>query len=213
MEQLVKSLAATAELMGAQLYGPALSVMAKDFAGYDMRLMEAALRNVRLNHTRFSPAAIQTEIDRLNPDGRLGADEAWSLIPHDESATVVWTDEIAEAYSVASGLIADGDKIGARMAFKQAYDRITTSNKAMGIKPKWQASLGHDPHGRETAINEAVRLGRLTSQHAVTLLPYKETEVVNNAVALISDNSLTPEQKQIGKEKIQKIKLMLKPQE
>lgn len=210
MEQLVKALAATAELMGAQLSGASLSVMAKDFSGYDIQIIEAALRNVRLNHTRFTPSAIQAEIDKLNTNGRLGAEEAWALVPHDEYSSVVWTNEIAQAYGAVSDLIAAGDKVGARMAFKQAYERITAANKANGIDHKWEASLGHDPSGREVAVNEAVRLGRLTSQQALTLLPYKETEAVNNAVALLSDKSLTPEQKKIGREKMQAIKQLLK---
>lgn len=117
------------------------------------------------------PADILGILDRLLPDGRPGADEAWAMIPKDEQSSVVMTEEMAEALGVARPLLDDGDKVAARMAFKEAYARIVGANKTAGIKPKWFPSLGADKAGRDLVIAEAVRLGRLSIAHAISLTP------------------------------------------
>lgn len=210
MEQLVKMLAATAELMGAQLSGPALSVMAKDFSSYDVNLIEHALKNVRLNHTRFSPAAIQKEIEALHPDGRPGADEAWAMIPSNEYVSIVWNDEIIAAYNICKPLANEGDLVAARMAFKQAYDRLVAQNKMDGILPKWQVSLGYGQEGREEAVKRAVQMRRITPEQAQILLPYKDNDNIEKAVALLQEKPLTEEQKERNRSKMEAIKEMLR---
>lgn len=116
------------------------------------------------------PADILTILDRLLPDGRPGADEAWAMIPRDESTSSVMTQEMAEAMHVAQPLLNEGDAIAARMAFKEAYARIVDANKRSGIKPEWFPSLGHDKEGRDSVLAEAVRLGRLSADHAIGLI-------------------------------------------
>jgi len=122
---------------------------------------------------RFSPqpSNIIEIIDAMRPDGRLGADEAWAMIPMDENASAVMTQEMAEALHIARPLLDAGDKIAARMSFKEAYNRIVEANKRCGIKPSWFPSLGQDKEGRDAALAEAVRLGRIGAEHAIGLLP------------------------------------------
>lgn len=122
---------------------------------------------------RFAPkpASIISIIDAMRPDGRPGADEAWAMIPMDEYASAVMTQEMSEALSVARPLLEAGDKIAARMAFKEAYTRIVEANKRNSINPSWFPSLGQDKEGRDAALAEAVRLGRLSANHAIDLLP------------------------------------------
>jgi hypothetical protein len=74
---------------------------------------------------------------------------------------VVWTDEIAEAWSVAAPLLNAGDKFGARQAFIEAYGRITGEARALRRRPVVQVSLGHDPEARTRAVQEAITSGRL----------------------------------------------------
>lgn len=209
MDNILQLLAATAQLMDATLSPQSLAVMASDFSGYDRKMMEIALKNVRMNHTRFSPAAIKIELDKLDKNKRIGADEAWAMIPHNEYDSVVWTNEMAEAYNTCYRLVEDGDMVAARMAFKSAYERITSDNKSNGINPVWQASLGSDIEGREKAINEAKRLGRLSESHANTLLPYRPSEQLTNAVALLANNGHTDEQKENAKNAMIKINAIL----
>lgn len=96
-------------------------------------------------------------------DGRPGADEAWSnaITARDENETVVWTAEMAEAWGIASAVMTAGDETGARMAFRQAYDRLVAEARRAGARPTWQASLGHDPDRRNAAVAAAVDAGRL----------------------------------------------------
>jgi len=164
---------------------------------------------------RFAPkpADIIGIIESLTSDQRLGADEAWALYPHNEQSSAVITDEMAEAMGVAQPLINEGDKIAARMAFKEAYIRIVTRNKLAGINPKWFASLGHDAECREVALKEAVLLGRIANDHAENLLPVKyDTKVIDaiENIQLLTVNKMTDEERKIAHEKMKSIKLMLK---
>lgn len=170
MRKLLEQLAVTAELMGQQISPTALSVMAQDLSRYPQEIVLQALTNLRRESKyRMTLAAVIEQIERLQPDGRPGADEAWAMIPQDEAGSVVWTQEMAEAYGIACHLL--DDRIAARMAFKEAYNRIVDSNKRNGIQPTWAPSLGHDKDGREAALAEAVRLGRIGTGQAIKLIP------------------------------------------
>ena len=142
--------------------------------GYELADISAAFSDY-LRHGKFAPkpADIIEIISTMKPDGRPGADEAWAMIPRDEYTSVVMTEEMAEAMGIAQPLLEEGDQVAARMAFKEAYSRIVETNKRTGIKPKWFPSLGSDKEGRESVLSEAVRLGRIGSDHAAKLLPPK----------------------------------------
>ncbi|MBR8350296.1 hypothetical protein KDX21_06880 [Burkholderia cenocepacia] len=96
-------------------------------------------------------------------DGRPDANEAWAIAlrSRDERDTVVWTQECAEAFAVATPVLEGGDEVGARMAFKAAYERLVERNRADGAPAQWIKSLGHDPDLREAVLTQAVRSGRL----------------------------------------------------
>ena len=115
------------------------------------------------------PANILSILNLLHPDGHPSADEAWAMVPKDEAVSVVMTEEMLEAWGIAKSLLDLGDMIAARMAFKSAYMRLVDSNRNAGIKIKWVPSLGHDKRGREACILEAVRLGRIGTDHAKRL--------------------------------------------
>lgn len=147
------------------------------------------------------PANITSILNALRPDGRPSSDEAWAMVPRDEAASVVMTDEIAEAFGVAKPLLDARDQIAARMAFKAAYERIVESNRNAGIKPRWFPSLGHDKAGRDLVISEAVRLGRLGAEHAKSLAVNPGT-----ILALDDKSCVSPEK---AKANIAKLKLLL----
>lgn len=111
-----------------------------------------------------TPADVIAQLQGLAAaDGRPGSDEAWagSLAAADEAATVVWTDEMAQAWAVARPVHASGDKIGARMAFREAYDRLVDEARKARRPVHWQASLGHDPRQHHDAVRKAVQAGLL----------------------------------------------------
>jgi hypothetical protein len=178
-----------------------------------MEVRAAFSRHMSENGQTITPAHIRTLIEKANPDGRPGADEAWAMLPYkDEATSVVMTDEMSEAFGIAQQV---DDKNGARMAFREAYNRIVESNKRDGIKPRWFASLGHDKNGRDIVLQEAVRLGRISQAYATGILPPPITERGSSVLALVASNgvltdeSSTEKDREIAIKRIAGIKAML----
>lgn len=109
----------------------------------------------------------------------LTANEAWAtaLPAMDEAATVVWTPEIAKAFEIARPLLEEGDKIGARMAFIPAYDRLVDQAKKENRAPVYEVSAGWDSNMREIAVQTAVTAGLLPppKEDPLMLAPPDET--------------------------------------
>jgi len=146
------------------------------------------------------PADIVAQIEKWAPQ-RISADEAWTMIPKDESDTVVWTDEIAEAHAIADR---EDDRIASRMAFKAAYDRIVERNKSQNIFPKWIISEGWCAEKRSKAVSDALKLGRLKEQD----IPSRLLESPQGSIAglLESHSTFDPEK---AKENLCKLKEIL----
>ncbi len=188
MSDVLKAIAVTAELTGTELSKAAILAMESDLSEYPVPAVLMALTRCRRELTgRLSPAAV---IERLEAaDGRPSANEAWgiALTAFDEAATVVMTSEIASAMEAARPVMAAGDEIGARMAFRDAYDRTVRENRAAGqVRPQWFPSLGSDPLGHVDAIQAAVDKGRLTHQQASAFLPAPMTAADHARGAVIA---------------------------
>lgn len=122
------------------------------------------------------PADILGQIDgAAADDGRPGAEEAWAAVVRgsDESQTVVWTDEMARAWGVARSVLDAGDEVGARMAFKEAYSRMTAEARRERRPAAWTASLGFDLQQREAVIAQASAAGLLPAPD-LPMLPAPE---------------------------------------
>ena len=210
MQKLLEQIAVTAELMGQAISPNAAAAMAMDLSRYPLQTVVDALTKLRReSKARFSLSAVIEQIEKLNPDTRPGADEAWSMIPRDEYSSVVMTEEMAEAYGIARPLLDEGDQVAARMAFKEAYARIVEANKRDGVMPKWFPSLGSEKEGREAALNTAVRLGRISADHAAKLLAPAQAVAMlesNNKALAIEHKQISPEQ---VKANLERMKSML----
>jgi hypothetical protein len=163
---LAGAICATAETLGQTISGAAAQLMAEDLAEHDPVDIRRALQACRRELTgKLTLAAILQRIQAS--DGRPGKDEAWSIALEaaDESATVVMTAEILQAMTAAHPVLDLGDKVGARMAFLSAYERLVTLARAEAVPATWSVSLGFDPARRVTAIESAVRM-QLISQQA-----------------------------------------------
>ena len=121
-------------------------------------------------------AAVETAIERS--DGRPGSDEAWSIALRvmDDAESVVWTTEIAAAWGVALDIYEAGDKVGARMAFRERYERDVSAARQRGEKAQWSMTLGTDRSRREQVAREAVSAGLLPASYSAHLLPAPVTD-------------------------------------
>jgi hypothetical protein len=106
-----------------------------------------------------SVADIFEKIPSSSLGTHIGADEAWQIAVDslDERRTVAMTRQIAEARGIAIDLVDFGDKTAARMAFRDAYNRLIASNPDC----EWFISEGFDKSTRAAAVEKAVSLGRL----------------------------------------------------
>lgn len=186
--ELLKALGVTAELTGTDLSEAAARMMAEDLSAYPLQQVLVALTRCRRElKSRLTIAAVVERID----DGRPGADEAWAMIPMDEEPSCVWTEETANAWGIALPLIQQGDRVAARLAFRDAYNRMVADNRAANAPARWFASLGSDRKGRERALRDAVSRGRITGTYAAGLLPGFAQE--SNVVALPAAREPMPE--------------------
>lgn len=142
----------------------------RDFSINDINLAWKKYRSFPNN--RKMPTA--AELINLIPDGHPTAQESWAMIPQDEYKSVVWSNEMREAYSVAAPLINQGNISGAFFAYKEAYEKLITASRAERKKPKWSLSPGYDKNGRDTAIVEAIQKGRMTIETALKYHPELE---------------------------------------
>ena len=186
------------ELYGQDASKPTLSLWWNALKRFEFNLVREAfnrhVQDPKVGRFAPKPADIIGAIELMIPDGRITADEAWALYPHDESSSAVITNEMAEAMSVAQDLINSGDRIAGRMAFKAAYDRIVTGNKQAGISPKWFPSLGNDESGREQAIKTAFELGRINQNQLQDLTPKKPAPLLLQAArTMLECKKVSPE--------------------
>jgi hypothetical protein len=166
IEQVIDYLCGTAEAMGVTLSPNTALIMAADLSIYPLHVIEAALQACRKEvRGRLTMADILQRV--LAADGRPGKDEAWSiaLASSDEYDTTVMTDEIQLALSAARPVLSRGDKVGARMAFISAYDRLVQAARTEARPVNWHVSIGFDANRRIEAINGAVQMQRISLDH------------------------------------------------
>jgi len=184
-KQFGEMLRAIAEIHGRQLSGPAIAIYLRTLEGYSLQNIKAAISAHERDpeEGRFFPTPAHL-MKYLKPaDGRPGADEMWAIMPKSESDSVVWTQEAANAYfQAALPLIEDGDMTGARMAFRDAYNRQCEESRRLGRPISWNFSEGDDKQHREIVMADAVRLGRIPLDRALQCLPCLDVTQFANLV-------------------------------
>lgn len=155
----------------------------RTLAAYDLQTLSAAfsshMRDPANGKFEPKPAHIIEQIERAaKNDGRPGPEEAWaiSLGARDEADTVVWTHECAQAWAAATPIMALGDEVGARMAFKETYARLVSEARARFEAASWEVSEGFDKDRRRSAVAQAIDAGRIPAgkypaiEHSTALL-------------------------------------------
>ena len=165
---LIEAVKVTYAMLNQDVTDIQVAATVEKLKGYPVPDVQVALSRCQDELRKMSFADI---LDRL-PGGHPGPEVAWATIARsmgNEAITLIWTDQMREAYGVASQL--SDDPVQARMAFKEQYQDSVKHSRQMGTKPIWTVSLGHDVAGREVAVSEAVAKGQITYEHAKTLVP------------------------------------------
>ena len=154
---IVNALTLLAEAFGEPLTTVRVQVYLTSLADLDSaQVAKACNRAVR--ELKFFPKI--AELRQLardaapDDDGRPNVELAWAMCPKQEEKSIVWTDEMAEAFGDARMLIQD-DMIGARMVFKEQYPILVAKAREMNKPPRWWASLGWDKADRVREIGRA----------------------------------------------------------
>ena len=166
----------------------ALRIWWAALVSYDLAELQAAFHRhiTDPDQGRFPPTPAAIVAQMADAAGAIGADEAWSLVigAMDEDATVVLTDLMLEALAVSQARTQwQYDKVGARMAFKSAYDRLIGIARIQGRKPIWQVSAGWDAERRADAVRLAMEGGRLTHDQARRYLAPPDSTAEGQAIA------------------------------
>lgn len=185
-----------------ELYDKALSTEA-------MRLWWQALGDYQLEEVRGGltrhikdpdrgrwaprPADVIAAIQAAYLEQWPAAEQAWAqaIEAADERATVVWQSREAQQawHQAAQAIYLDGDQVGARVAFKEAYNRLVREAVNAGRSPRTAVSLGHDVQGRRDALTTAVDQGLLSREAAQQYLPAPEAAPDGVAGLLSADVS------------------------
>lgn len=146
--------------------------------------LDAHVRDTQRGRFPPLPADVLAQIEGIaKDDGRPGPEEAWAIASaaSNEAATVVWTQEIAQAWSVSRPVADAGDDVGARMAFKEAYTRLVNHARDVRAPVTWQPSYGHDPELRAISVSRAITDGRLPAAMAIEYKPRADVMLLGMA--------------------------------
>lgn len=187
-----------------------------ELESFPLRIVGAALQAYKDENGEFAPVPAGIAKRCKLMDGRPGPEEAWALAltSRDQEDTIVWTQECAEAYALASPIMALGDEVGARMAFKEAYVRMVTEARAATRPAVWQVSVGWDKNRCRDVITNAQKAGLLPAPQAAALLPYVPREkpegmVGNEAVEkikqMLAESAAKQEQQRLAAEEAERI--------
>ena len=201
---IIQALTVCAELTGTQLSEAAFDVMVDDLMAYEAQSVLAALNRCRRELTgRLTLAAVLQRLDT----GLPSADEAFGMLVEgwrNEALTVV-VPAIAmrAAGNGAQELYFCGDKTGARMAFREAYERLAADVQG---KAAWFVSAGNDREQRSAAVMAAVKAGRLEQQQAAGYLPH---EAAAERLLLAENRVLLPAEKAAAQQHTGKLLALL----
>ncbi len=184
-------LVATAEATGQTISENTVTLMAADLASFPQSQLRMALSRTRKECT--GKLTLKLILDQLDvAQGRLAGNEAWALAlrAREERDTVVWTDEVAQAWAVAAPMASGRDLVGARMAFKDAYERITQNARDTFKRPEPQIAVGWDNAQRIAVVTEAHNDGRIPLALALRVVGSHEVAQVRGRLVPVASGGL-----------------------
>lgn len=179
-----------------------LSIWFSSLQRYELAAVQAAFASYITdpNDCRFppKPGDIIRHIERASADdGRPGADEAWGMLLRllkDERETGVLTEEMRSGWEVCGPILDLGDEVGARMAFRETYNREVEKARKMAVAPRWTPTLGTDPTLRNARLIEAVRAGRIGADSVRSMLTGPNSENIAQVAGLLEGPGASAEE-------------------
>lgn len=197
---------------------PALRIFWADLIEYDIAQIEAACAAHRKDpeHCAFFPKSgdIIRQINKLAAsDGRIDWAEAFAvcIAATDERKTLVWSDEMSEAWFSVSELY-QLDKIAAKQSFKSIYERLVCEARAKRSAVRYSVSLGGSEAHQREVLERAVKRGQLTFMAAKKVFPALDAPPVSNVVLLSAPKSCSKNLNEIDiKNRIAKLRAAIDP--
>jgi hypothetical protein len=218
--ELARAVATTAGLMGFPLDAEMIAAFVERLSRYPLQVVLTGLQAVERDER--GRLTLKSILDRLGAGvGHLRGNEAWSLsqAAEDERNTMVWTTEMQRAWHQAQPLVEGGDKIAARMAFLEAYDRFCAEARNAGRMPEVVVTRGWDASTADGAIARARVAGLLTAEDAERLSRLSGTTapriaggstgmggLITGFAESVKQDGLTDAQKQTWKDLIAELK-------
>ena len=166
-QALLRGIGVTAELVGTPLSADAIEIMANDLmelAANDGDIVTALIRVRREHKGRLSLAVIIENLPNRPPKAEAAWDAAMQARIWDESLTTVIPEAIFVSFPFS--IWNQGDRIAARMAFKESYPaHLQKHGGHMAV------ILGNDLEGRAPIVLAALRDGIISRNHARAVLP------------------------------------------
>ena len=169
-QEFVEMWALTHEIMaGGKVFSkPAMDMIFETLSEHPISHISKALE-IHRKTGRFAPTPsdIISIINTRTKPQHISADEAWAkcVYAFDEKETVVLTSVMLEAVAAASSVWDERNHTAARMAFRQAYERLVSTNPPI----EYRASFGYDRGRRLSAVNAAVEQGLLPQTSRIAI--------------------------------------------
>jgi hypothetical protein len=170
-KEFTEMLAGVFEIHGRDLKETTTRIWWRLMRRYTLDQFSEAIGNL-VATSKFLPKPSEV-IEQIS--GRwMDANEAWAAFPKDESETGAVNQAMRASWGASEALFYSGDTVGARMAFKAAYERYVKSAVLRGETEQFELSIGWDAEKRENGIRAAVNQKLITQDQAkkhIRLLP------------------------------------------
>lgn len=145
-----------------------LKVWWSKLSPYPLEVVRVAFENYQAKESNFVPTPIAIANNCKLMDGRPNNEEAWamSLKSMDEGETVVWTEEMQNAFFLAYPVIKSSGAISARKTFIEVYDRLVLNARSEQKAAVWSVTVGADKDRQRIVVEAAYRQGLLTGEVA-----------------------------------------------
>lgn len=175
---IVDALMVAYEVMGREMSEAGAQMILRALDGFEFEAVMTAIKRTVSEAKFITPAEIISRVD----DGRPDPEKAWSEVCHydpDDTYTECMTEEQSLARGACWHLLASGDKVAARMAFKEEYVKLCAENRLKKQPVKYVFQMGRNKDNRLEVVKQAILDGKITQKTALAKLPEKREEILN----------------------------------